>query len=99
MPVSKRLVEKDSGILLKTSSFVTDGMNCNTGEKEGLWTKIKKLRNEMAGTATLCQLITIWFGVHQSNLAWELPISRAGGDIFVHLEYVRVLARYCSQVV
>ena len=58
-------------VLLKTSSFVTDGTNCNTGEKEGLWTKIKKLRNEMAGMVTLCQLITIWCGVHRSNLAWE----------------------------
>ena len=28
-------------LLLKTSSFVTYGTNCNTGEKGGLWTLVK----------------------------------------------------------
>ena len=31
-------------LLLKTSSFVTDGTNCNTGEKGGVWTLVNQLR-------------------------------------------------------
>ena len=59
-------------LLLKTSSFVTEGTNCNTGEKGGLWTLVKQLHKDLAGDDEIIpQLLTIWCAVHRSNLAWE----------------------------
>ena len=34
----------------KAYSFVTDGANCNTGEKGDLWARVKTLRDYLAGT-------------------------------------------------
>ena len=59
-PVSELVFNK---LLLKTPSFVTDGTNCYTGEKGGLWTLVKRLRKELAGDdEIISQLLTPWLG-------------------------------------
>ena len=73
MAVQSAAFEK---VLLKTSSFVTDGTHCNTGERGGLWAKVKELRQDLAGDdEILPQLLTIWCVVHRSNLAWDGTVS------------------------
>lgn len=39
-------------IILKTSSIVTDGAKCNTGEKNGLWALLKQMRHVSADENT-----------------------------------------------
>ncbi|XP_025190261.1 uncharacterized protein LOC112590884 isoform X2 [Melanaphis sacchari] len=63
-------------IILKTSSIVTDGAKCNTGEKNGLWALLKQMRHVSADENTEAEtsippLMTIWCAAHRSNLAWK----------------------------
>ena len=63
-------------LLIKTSSLVTDGASCNTGEKSGLWALIKHDRqvafdSENDEQTELSPLLTFWCAVHRSNLAWR----------------------------
>jgi hypothetical protein len=63
-------------IISKSSSIVTDGAKCNTGEKNGLWTLLKKMRQESddennEGKTSIPPLMTIWCVAHRSNLAWK----------------------------
>lgn len=54
-----------SRIFNAASSFVTDGAPVNTGQKNGLWTLLK--REKASRTA----FVTIWCSVHRSNLVWK----------------------------
>ena len=67
-------------LLLKISSFVTDGTNCKTGEKGGLWTLVKRLRKECA--------------VHRSNVPWEAVTASVQEIDYVFQELVAVCSYF-----
>ena len=52
----------------KTSSFVTDGENMNTGAKNGLWTLCDDKRKRSNSNLPL---IKIWCAAHRISLAWK----------------------------
>lgn len=63
-------------IFQNTSSLVTDGASVNTGAKSGLWALFKsKMRKQSIesedNNVESIPLLTIWCGVHRSNLAWK----------------------------
>ena len=57
-------------IFLHASSLVTDGASVNTGERSGLWALFRSKMREHNPECTV-PLLTIWCGVHRSNLAWK----------------------------
>lgn len=62
--------------ILKTSSIMTDGAKCNTGEKNGLWALLKQMGHVRTDENTKVEtsippLMTIWCAAHRSNLAWK----------------------------
>ena len=52
----------------KTSSFVTDGENMNTGARNGLWALCDDTRKKSNSNLPL---IKIWCAAHRISLAWK----------------------------
>lgn len=65
-------VERDipwSKLFKRISSLTTDGQMDNRRDKGGLWALLRKERSE--SKCSSFRLITLWCGVHRSNLALE----------------------------
>lgn len=58
-------------ILRKISFLVTNVASSNIGEKNGLWTLLKKSKQNASENEIVCPLIRLWCAAHSSNLAWK----------------------------
>eukprot|EP00795_Rhopilema_esculentum_P013325 gene13325-4171_t len=76
----------------KTSSFVTDGDNMNTGAKNGLWALYDDYRKKSNSNLPL---IKIWCAAHRINLAWK-SVTKEVGAVLTEKERRGTYNRYVS---
>ena len=81
-------------ILQEVSSIVTDGTNMNSGERDGLWVLLEKLRQQQVPEKeSIVPLIKIWCAAHHSNLAWK-SVTNTVTELKVVIEELKSISTY-----